>query len=58
MELQIINTEEQYEDMLKWVDGQFDLQPDPDSPAGSRLQRTTNIPRSILHLILFKPCSS
>ena len=38
MELKPIKTDSDYEAMLDWVDGQFDLQPDPESAAGNTLQ--------------------
>jgi HTH-type transcriptional regulator/antitoxin HigA len=38
MKLQIIKTEEEYEAMLEWVDGQFDLNIAPDSKEGELLQ--------------------
>lgn len=38
MELKPIKTDEEYELMLDWVDGQFDTKPAPDSPEGSTLQ--------------------
>lgn len=38
MELEIIKSDEHYEQMLRWVDQQFDLAPDPKSPEGNRLQ--------------------
>jgi HTH-type transcriptional regulator/antitoxin HigA len=38
MELQIIKTEKEYEDLLDWVDGQFDLNVAPDSKEGQQLQ--------------------
>ena len=38
MNLQIIKSEEQYEALLDWVDGQFDLTPVPESEAGQQLQ--------------------
>jgi HTH-type transcriptional regulator / antitoxin HigA len=38
MNLQIIKTEEEYQGMLGWVDGQFDLAIEPESEEGNRLQ--------------------
>jgi len=38
MELQIIKTEKEYEELLDWVDGQFDLNIAPESKEGQRLQ--------------------
>ena len=38
MDLQIIKTEKQYEDLLEWVDKQFDLGVEPESKAGEKLQ--------------------
>lgn len=38
MELQIIKTEKEYEDLLEWVDKQFDLAPNPESKEGGKLQ--------------------
>jgi HTH-type transcriptional regulator/antitoxin HigA len=38
MVLQIIKTEKQYEDLLAWVDEQFDLAIAPESKAGEQLQ--------------------
>lgn len=38
MDLQIIKTEKQYEDLLEWVDKQFDLGVAPESKAGEKLQ--------------------
>ncbi len=38
MHLQIIKTENEYRDLLNWVDGQFDLNLAPDSKEGQLLQ--------------------
>lgn len=38
MNLQIIKSEEEYETLLEWVDGQFDLNLTPESEAGQQLQ--------------------
>ena len=38
MDLQIIKTEKQYEDLLEWVDVQFDLAIKPESKIGEQLQ--------------------
>lgn len=38
MDLQIIKTEKQYEDLLEWIDMQFDLAIAPESKAGEQLQ--------------------
>jgi HTH-type transcriptional regulator / antitoxin HigA len=38
MTLKPIKTEEEYETMLEWIDTQFDLSPNIDSPAGEQLQ--------------------
>ncbi|WP_031528136.1 helix-turn-helix domain-containing protein [Dyadobacter crusticola] len=38
MELRPIETKEQHEQMLEWVDRQFDIAPDPNSPEGIKLQ--------------------
>jgi len=38
MDLQIIKTEKEYEDLLDWVEGQFDLNVAPDSKEGQQLQ--------------------
>lgn len=38
MDLRIIDTEEQYSDLLKWIDEQFELLPEPDSKDGQQLQ--------------------
>jgi len=38
MELKPIKTEEDYDRMLEWVDGQFDNMPDPESREGNTLQ--------------------
>jgi HTH-type transcriptional regulator/antitoxin HigA len=38
MELQIIKTEKEYEDLLDWVDKQFDLNHAPESKEGGKLQ--------------------
>jgi len=38
MDLQIIRNEKEYQDLLDWVDKQFDLNIDPDSREGSLLQ--------------------
>jgi HTH-type transcriptional regulator/antitoxin HigA len=36
--LQIIKTEKEYEDLLEWIDTQFDLNIDPESREGGNLQ--------------------
>jgi HTH-type transcriptional regulator/antitoxin HigA len=38
MELQIIKTEKEYEELLDWVDSQFDLHHPPESNEGGKLQ--------------------
>jgi HTH-type transcriptional regulator/antitoxin HigA len=38
MNLEPIKTDKDYEAMLKWVNTQFDLSPNIDSPAGKELQ--------------------
>ena len=38
MILQIIKTEKQYEDLLEWIDLQFDLNLSPESTGGQQLQ--------------------
>ena len=38
MDLQIIKTEKQYQDLLDWIDNQFDLLPSPESKQGQQLQ--------------------
>src|SRR5476651_2428256 len=38
MDLQIIKTEKEYENLLEWVDTQFDLNIVPESKEGSHLQ--------------------
>lgn len=38
MELKPIKTELEYELMLDWIDEQFDIKPEPDSPDGNTLQ--------------------
>jgi len=38
MSLQIINTEKEYENLLEWIDTQFDLNIDPESKEGEQLQ--------------------
>ena len=38
MKLRPIKTEQQYDEMLDWVDAQFDRKVLPDSPAGETLQ--------------------
>lgn len=38
MTLKPIKTEQEYETMLEWVDTQFDLSPDLNSPEGEQLQ--------------------
>jgi len=38
MELQIIKTEKEYEDILAWIDTQFDLNIAPESKGGGDLQ--------------------
>ena len=38
MNLQIIKTEEEYQDMMEWVDTQFDLNIAPESKEGGNLQ--------------------
>ncbi len=38
MDLQIIKTEKEYEELLDWVDAQFDLAPNPESEEGGKLQ--------------------
>lgn len=35
---QIIKTEKQYQDLLDWIDNQFDLLPSPESKLGQQLQ--------------------
>lgn len=38
MTLKTIKTEQEYDDMLAWIDEQFDRKVKPDSPAGEALQ--------------------
>ncbi len=38
MDFQIMNTESEYEQMLNWIDNQFDLNLEPDSEEGKQLQ--------------------
>lgn len=38
MDLKIIKTEKQYQELLDWVDSQFDLLPAPESKEGQKLQ--------------------
>jgi HTH-type transcriptional regulator / antitoxin HigA len=38
MELKPIKNDEEYEELLAWIDDEFDRKPKPDSPAGNRLQ--------------------
>jgi HTH-type transcriptional regulator/antitoxin HigA len=38
MNLQIIKNEKEYEDMMEWVDSQFDLNITPESKEGELLQ--------------------
>jgi HTH-type transcriptional regulator/antitoxin HigA len=38
MDLQIIQTEQQYTELMDWVDGQFNLHYPPESKAGQKLQ--------------------
>jgi HTH-type transcriptional regulator / antitoxin HigA len=38
MELKPIRNDEEYEQMLEWVDEQFDLKPEPNSAEGNKLQ--------------------
>lgn len=38
MDLQIINAEEECNNLLDWVDEQFDLSVNPDSKEGQKLQ--------------------
>lgn len=38
MDLQIIKTDKEYENLLAWVDQQFDLAVQPNSKAGEKLQ--------------------
>jgi HTH-type transcriptional regulator/antitoxin HigA len=38
MELQIIKNEKEYQSLLDWIDGQFDLNIAPDGKEGQRLQ--------------------
>ena len=38
MDLQIIKTEKEYQDLLDWVDEQFDLNIPPDSKEGQKVQ--------------------
>ena len=40
MKLKTIKTEEQYDDMMEWIDEQFDRNMLPDSPEGEDLQVT------------------
>ena len=40
MELQIIKTDREYNELLEWVDNQFDLDIAPDSKEGGNLQIT------------------
>jgi HTH-type transcriptional regulator/antitoxin HigA len=43
MDLQIIKTEKEYQELLDWVDLQFDLHPSPGSEEGRRLQATLSL---------------
>ena len=38
MTIQTIETEEEYESMLAWIDKQFDQSPIPTSPEGEQLK--------------------
>ena len=38
MTLRPLKTEQQYEDLLQWLDEQFDQQPAPETPAGEQVQ--------------------
>lgn len=38
MDLQIIKTEKEYENLLEWVDNQFDLNIEPESKIGEKVQ--------------------
>ena len=38
MKLKPIKTEQQYDEMMDWIDGQFDKKTPPDSPDGETLQ--------------------
>ena len=38
MDLQIIKTEKEYQNLLEWIDNQFDLNIAPESKAGEHLQ--------------------
>lgn len=38
MDLKIIQTEQQYQDLLDWIDNQFDLLHSPESKEGQQLQ--------------------
>jgi HTH-type transcriptional regulator/antitoxin HigA len=38
MDLQIIKTEKEYQNLLEWIDNQFDLNIAPESKAGQQLQ--------------------
>lgn len=38
MELSVIKTEEEYEDLLEWIDLQLDEKVKPDSPEGKKLE--------------------
>lgn len=38
MELKPIKNDGEYEQLLEWIDNQFDQKPEPDSAAGNRLQ--------------------
>ncbi|WP_439555294.1 hypothetical protein [Dyadobacter sp.] len=43
MELRTIETKEQHEKMLEWIDGQFDIAPDLKSPEGMKLQAALDL---------------
>ena len=38
MDLQIIKSDKEYDDLLEWVDAQFDLNVDPESKEGGHIQ--------------------
>lgn len=40
IDLKTIENDKQYEALLAWIDGQFDLNLQPESPAGMALQAT------------------
>ena len=43
MELQVIKTEKEYQDLLEWVDTQFDFNIAPESKEGGNLQTALSL---------------